>query len=195
MRHHFLTWLVISGGLLAVTDVDAQDQTAGDVLQAEVFACTNRAMNLDLDPLDGLDWVASCRQRSENLCAVHPQTKDEMAAGGKIRVSCDAYSQVAWKGAADQIKARLIARWQVCAVPDEVKSAMIDRVERTDAAAYALFEANCDYDSAQWRAFGEPEMAMLRARGCQADAEAVRATIHYWNFIRDAGCDAAMATP
>jgi hypothetical protein len=195
MRYHFPTRLVIFVGLMAATNVQAQDQTAEEVLKAEVLSCTDRAMNLDLGHLDGLDWVASCKQRSEDLCAAHPRTKDELTADGQIRVSCDEYSQVAWKGVADQIKAKLIARWQVCAVPDEVKSAMIDRVERTDAAAYALFEATCDYDSAQWRAFGEHEMAILRARGCQADSEAVRSTLHYWNFIRDAGCDVAGDTP
>jgi hypothetical protein len=126
---------------------------------------------------------------------VHLRTKDEVTADGQIRTACHEYSQGAWKTAADQIKAKLIARWQVCVVPAEVKSEMIDRVERTDAAANALFDANCDYDSAQWQAFGESEIAIMRTGRCNADAEAGRAKMHYWNFVRDAGCGTAGDPP
>jgi len=195
MRRHFSNWLIFIVGLMFSTNVYAQEQTAEDVLKTEVLACTDRALNPHLYPLDGLDWTATCKERSENLCAGHLRTQDGLTDAEQIRMACYGYSQVAWKAAADQIKARLVQRWQGCAVPDSVRSDMIRRIEQTDAAVLAFYAANCGYDAAQWRAHDRPDIAAMRESRCLAEGETARTWLHYWNSIRDAGCETATPSP
>jgi hypothetical protein len=183
----FLATLLAMLALTLPAPLSAQE-TASETVHAEVAACTSRALGGTLGADEFLDWVTPCRLQADEACALAPRTKGQ-------RIPCSDYSRAAWKEAADQIRAHLIARWQSCKVSDAVKSEMIKAVEDTDAAILALFAANCGYDSAQWRAFDQPNIADARLARCMAEAEAVRATIHFQNLLRDAGCDAAQASP
>jgi len=72
---------------------------------------------------------------------------------------------------------------------------MIQRIEQTDAALDALYSAGCGYDAAQWRAFGQPDMAARREISCLADLGLARTRLHSLNFLRDAGCEPATPSP
>jgi len=171
----------------------AEEQDRQDVVESEVAACTTRALSNELG-MEVFGWIDRCRQTAENKCATQPMSEDEVAQGWR-RFSCEEYSGAAWQKAADRIKGYLVARWQRCAVPDDVKAAMVSRVERADAAARTLGEAFCDYDAAQWLALGNNDMAIMQRRGCAADISAVRASLLY-NYIQmDAGCDAEWVMP
>jgi hypothetical protein len=165
------------------TPVRAQDRTASELVQAEVADCTSRALARTL----GLGEWTLCQQRAAEACALSPRTEGQ-------HEPCAEHSRAAWQVAADEIKNRVIQRWQSCKTSDAVKAKMIKAVEDTDAAILALFAANCGYDAAQWRAFDRPDIAAFRSARCLAEGEAARATIHFMNFIRDAGCEAAGST-
>lgn len=171
----------------------AEEQTRQQVIEAEVTACTTRALSNELG-MEIFGWADQCRRAAENKCATQPMTEEEVAQGWR-RFSCEEYSGAAWQQAADRIKGYLVARWQRCAVPDEVKSAMVERVERADAAAQALGAALCDYDAAQWLALGNSGMAIMTRRGCAADISVVRAGLLYTYIQMDAGCDAEWVMP
>jgi hypothetical protein len=164
--------------------VRAQDRTASELVQAMVADCTSRALARTLD----LGELALCQQRADEACALNPRTEGQ-------NEPCAEHSRAAWQVAADEIKTRVIQRWQSCKTSDAVKAEMIKAVEDTDTAMLALVAANCGYDAAQWRAFGRPDIAASRSARCLAEGEAARATIHFMNFIRDAGCEAAGAAP
>jgi hypothetical protein len=171
----------------------AEEQARQDVVEAEVADCTTRALSNELG-MEIFGWAERCQQTAENKCATQPMTDDEVAQGWQ-RFSCEEYSGAAWQKAADRIKGYLVARWQRCAVPDDIKAAMVSRVERADAAAEALGEALCDYDAAQWLALGDSDMAIMQRRGCAANISVVRAGLLYNLIQMDAGCDAEWVKP
>ena len=166
----------------------AEVQTRQAVVEAEVADCTARALSFSANLEEGLDWITPCAKRAADLRAAQPVTegRDE---------DCADLGQTAWTLAADQIKERLIQRWQARAVPDDVRSDMIQRIEQTDAAVHSLYTANCGYDAAQWSAHDRPDIAAKRESRCLAEGETARTWLHYWNFIRDAGCDATTPSP
>jgi hypothetical protein len=188
MPRRFLLKLCVVALLANAGTLRAEEQTKQEVVDAEVADCTARALSWSLGPEELLDWVTPCAKRATDLCALLSviESRDE---------DCAALGQTAWKGAADQIKARLVQRWQACAVPEDVRSDMIQRIEQTDAAVHALYTANCGYDAAQWRAHDRPDIAAKRESRCLADGETARTWLHYWNFVRDAGCEATTPSP
>ena len=166
----------------------AEEQTRQDVVEAEVADCMARALSFSPNLDEGLDWVTPCAKRAADLCALQPviEGRDE---------DCTDLAQIAWMGAANRIKARLVQRWQACAVPEDVRSDMILRIEQMDAALDALYSASCGYDAAQWRAFDRPDMAARREISCLADLGLTRTRLHYLNFLRDPGCDYTPPSP
>lgn len=183
-----LSTLLAGLALTLPAPVQAQDPSPSDLVHAEVADCTSRALDGTLGVGETLDWVTPCQQRADEACTLTPTPEGQ-------RIPCAVHSRAAWQRSADQIRTRLIERWQSCTVSDTVKSAMIQSVKDTDAAVLALFAANCGYDAGQWRAFNQPDIADARLARCMAKGEAVRATIHYENFIRDAGCDSVKVSP
>lgn len=174
--------------MLAPNVAAAQIATVEDLVQTEIAACTELALNQRVDILDLFTWPATCVEKVHELCTTALLNDGNVTSYQDRNSTCLKLEQTNLNEAADALSEKLRERWQSCNVREQVKTVMIARIDRLETSIIEKTAADCDYHYAQWMAFDKPSTAAIRLENCLLAAEAVRAHHFHELLLADAGC-------
>jgi hypothetical protein len=182
---------ILSAGLLlfAPALVMAEENSEAErLVRSVVAACSERALSDTLRQQEEFDWPFSCQEKPNEACFAAVRSDADPANDANAQTTCREYERPAWKDVADALKARLVARWEGCDLTDKVKSEMIGKIYRLDAAMGEFAAAHCDYDAGQWLAVEEPGTANYKLLRCRVSGETTRAAVFFQLLLKDVGC-------
>jgi hypothetical protein len=186
-------FLVILAGLLMALPLLLNAEEKSDLessVSNTVATCTARVLSQDFDREDIFAWPTRCVEVTHANCVAAILSDDYPQNDAGADALCHTFERPAWSNAGTELRQHLVDRSQNCSFPDTVKSSMIAKIGRLDAALTEFAAAQCDYDEGQWRAIEMPEIAERRLARCLVQGEAIRVNVLYQFVLKDVGCGA-----